>query len=303
MKLKTSAKAHLVTPIEALDNLGNWIPWTNGRFSTVDRFLSNFHRPLQRRMLFSDPDVPLPDSWVVRNAVTGEVYLLGQSRYDTDEDQAYTRLTVAHYASSDAADEITIHRKVVDTNRPPTTIGELVDTVVGTVYGTFEHKQTSEQYNADDYFLTKYVVFMPHGTDVEMGDVLTDHNGTQYTVESTYNDSDFKSMTVERKPDQRVTGTYLQPNASYNYDVTTGVVTKSYDQYLFTCELDSYKADKGLSGNTYDVEVFVKTPSLPVEIKVGFKIMVGGVYYMVQRIERNFEADYQIRLLCTESSS
>lgn len=302
MKLKTAAKAHLKTPIEALQQDGTWVSWGFGRFSTVDRFLSNFHRPLQRRMLFTDPDLPLPETWVIRNGITGEVYLLGQSRSDTDEDQAYTRLTVAHYASSDAAAEITIHRKVVDSNRPPETIGELVDSEVGTVFGTFEHKQTSEQYNSNDYFLTKYVVFMPHGTDVEMGDVLVDNHGIEYVVENAYNDSDFKSMTVEKKPDQRVTGTYLVPSLTFGYDVATGVVNRTYDQYLFTCEFGSYKSDRGLSGNTYDAEIFVKTPSLPITPEVGYKVLVEGVYFMIDRIEKNYDAGYQVRLLCTESS-
>jgi len=302
MKLKPSAKAHLKTPIEAYDPVNGWVTWGLGRFSTVDRFLSNFHRPLQRRMLFSDPDIPLPASWIIRNAVSGEIYLLGQSRSDVDDDETYTRLTVAHYASSDAADEITIRRKVVDDARPDATIGELIDVEIGTVFGTFEHKQTSEQYNSDDYFTSKYIVFMPHGTDCQSNDVLTDHLGNEYIVESAYNDSDFTSMTVEKKPDERVTGTYMVPNVGFSYDVATGQVIKAYDQYLFTCEMSSFKSDRGIVGNTYDVEIYVKSPSIPFTPEVGFKVLVGGKYYMIDRIEKSYDAGYQTRLLCTESS-
>lgn len=302
MKLKNSSKHALKTPIEALDAQGAWVDWGTGRFSTIDRFLSNFHRPLQRRAFLSDPDVPLPESGVIRNKVTGETYLLGQSRHDTDETEAYTRLSIVHFISTEDDHKFTIRRKVVEDTRPFLTIGELVDQEIGTFYGAFEFKQTSETFNAEDHFLTKFLFFFPKNVDVEQGDTIISDDGREFQVEGHYHDSDFISLVGQEKPDNRVTGTYFVPTSEFAYDVAKGTVNKVYDQYLFTCEMASYKADKGLGGNTYDTEVYVKTPSFPLEMQVGFKLQVSGLTYMIQRIEKNYEAGFQTRLLCIEHS-
>lgn len=301
MKLKRSAKHNLTTPIEAMTTIGVWEEWTTGRFSTVDRFLSNFHRPLQRRAMFTDPDIALPDSMVVRNKVTQEIYFIGQSRHDTDEDEAYTRLSVVHYAETGNVQPIKVTRKVVDVNRPPETIGELVDLEITQTLATFEYYKTTEVYNTEDSFLVKFYIFMPHGTDVQSEDILTTETGEQYQVEGVFNDSDFTGFYAEKKPDTTETAKYLVPVVGFGYDPATGVVNKTYDEYLFTCEVSTYKSEATVTGNTYDHEVFVKSPSLPITPKVGDKIEVSGKVLHIDRIEQNKEAAYQVRLLCSEA--
>lgn len=285
----------------AVGDVNSWSDWGAGRLSTVDRFLSNFHRPLQRRMFFSDPSVPLPASGVIKNKTTGEIYLLGQSRCDTEQGETYTRLTVAHLVSNLTGGVTSQSRLVVDEARPPETIGELVKQDLGQMYATVEFKSSSEQFNSDDAFINKFTVFGSSVSDFQQGDELVLADGYFYQVQATYTDSDFKCCYVERKADDRVTGTYHLPSTGFSYNIATGQMTRMYTDYLVTCSMTSRKENAANAGMTYDYEVFLKSPSFPFSPKVGDYMTVDGDTMMIGRIERWHEAGAQWRLICSEA--
>lgn len=101
-RLKKAADANKLEPFLFLNGDGEFTSDVKltGRLSVVDRFLSNFHRPLQRRMLFTRPEDELPENFILKHKVSGQVYILGQERVDTDATEAYERLSLLHVVSS-----------------------------------------------------------------------------------------------------------------------------------------------------------------------------------------------------------
>lgn len=104
-RLKQTADRSKVEPFSFMAEDGTFsnTPDLHARISLADRFLSNFHKPLQRRMLLTKPEDPMPSTCVMRHDITGQVYIVGQERYDTDGSSAYERLHVLHLVSNESS--------------------------------------------------------------------------------------------------------------------------------------------------------------------------------------------------------
>lgn len=295
MRLKRTAEHDFTTNFDILDANGNWVEGFTGKFAPIDRFLSNFHRPMQRRMLYSSPDENLPATRVIRNTITKEVYILGQSRLDEEFGENYAKLTVAQLVSNKSSGLATVTRKIVDTGRPSITIGELIDSTVGTYYVTVEYKSSIEAFGADEVFEDRFVIFTPSDIALEAEDVIT-LNGVDYVVNTPYIDSDFTSAITTREPDDRLTGTYRQ--ATYAYSTVTGISTPTYTDYLVTCTVTTEKVRTNAQGVSNDAEVYLKSPAFPITPKVGDRFNVSGDKYVIRSVVRSQEANYQWLLKC-----
>lgn len=299
MRLRDTAEHSFSTEFEVLDQEGVWQEGFLGKFAPIDRFLSNFHRPLQRRMLYSDPKETFPSSRVIRNAVTQEVYILGQSREDEEHGEAYAKLTVAHLVSNYSSGLATINRKVVDEARPDGTIGELIDSVVGAYYITIEYKSSIEAFGADEVFEDRFILFASIDVQLEAEDVLVLGNDT-YIVNTPYVDSDYSSAICTREADDRVTGIYK--STSYSYSPTTGDVTPTYINYSVTCTVTSKEVDTDKQGISADADIYLKSPSFPLTPIVGDRFSVEGNLYVIRAVLREQEANYQWLLKCDKAA-
>ena len=303
MRLKNSATYNFTTDFEILDGSNAWVEGFKGNLAPVDRFLSNFHRPLQRRMLHTDSSDALPTSRVIRNKATGEVYMLGQTRLDDENSEVYAKITVAQLISEGSSGLVEVKRLVVDGGRPASTIGELIDSSLGFFYVSVEYKTSVENFSADEVFDDRFLLFSPLPLALESYDTFT-LNGENYKVNSKYTDSGYSCAILTRDPEERITGTYRRITSAYS--TTTGAVTPTYDDYLATCTVstteDSVKRGQR-HGNDSDVTIHIKTSTFPITPKVGNRFLADGELFKIVGVMQDKEALSQWELDCVRTNS
>jgi len=223
-----------------------------GRIEIADRFLSNFNKPLRRRMMFTRHDVVFPGSLTFRHPGTHDVYLIGQTRTDARGGNPYVSLTVCHLVTDTpggSAGMATLYRKAPA--GPANDPGWLVDGVVATAYADLEFRSSSTEADAYDLKTGNFFAFMPRTVEAEQGDRLELH-GKSYRVVDVYPDSGFTAMRVDQEPDTRIdfviyakgarvydkaTHSYSNPEQAFN---VTGVITKNHSFASWTDESESY---------------------------------------------------------------
>ena len=197
-------KAH--EPLEAWDEATEtFLPdQMLGRIDLTDRFLSNFNKPLRRRMLYSDPAEAKPASQVIRHPGTGDVYILGQTRGDAVEGSHYLNLTVCHlvtdtpHGSSGLA---TLYRKAPA--GPPDNPGWLVEQQVGRAFTDLEFRTSANEPEMYEEKIANFFAFLPAHVKLQEWDFLELH-GERYRVVDTFADSGLSGLRVDREPDVRV---------------------------------------------------------------------------------------------------
>lgn len=197
-RLKQTADRVKVEPFlfMAEDGTFSKVPDIHARVSIVDRFLSNFHKPLQRRMLFTKPEDLLPSTCVMKHAITGQVYLVGQERYDSDGTSEYERLSVIHVISSDSSGylDVTRYGKLKD---DPEDDMLLKPINVGKFHISFEY-QSSRTEKYSDYEQSTRMLFYASTRFLKVADELTEfsYNGKLWSVKQVFYDSGFASGVV-----------------------------------------------------------------------------------------------------------
>ena len=191
MDLKPVVDENKVELFLAMDESGNFYPWAKARLSSVDRFLSNFHRPLQRRMLFTLPSDELPASGVIKLEATDEIYIIGESRLDTDALGKVDRLTVLHIVSntsSDLCNYTNYHIDLADTLAVnPYNIGKFEE---GEFYISVEYVSTKSSESGDEAYQGKFIAFSSAGTPFKR-DGFFSVGGRAFKVIEAYFDSGF----------------------------------------------------------------------------------------------------------------
>lgn len=193
--------------LEAFDEAtGLFVPDAlTGRISLVDRFLSNFNRPLRRRMLHHRPEAVFPASLTIRHPDTGDVYLLGQRRDDSDAGADYHGLTVCHLVTDigpgGSAGLATIHRKAPV--GPADDPGWLVESAVASHYSDLEFRSSLNEADLEDHRIESFVVWLPRHADLQKQDFL-ELKGVRYRVTDVFPDSGFLMARVDHEADHRV---------------------------------------------------------------------------------------------------
>lgn len=222
------------------------------RLSVVDRFLSTFNRPTRRRMLYHDPAAALPASRVIRDVVSGEVFMAGQTRLDAMTGKAYGALTILHLATEEphgTSGRCRVVRKVSE--GPADDPGWLVDKQVELTWCDTEYTGASTETGAYDLKIAGHIVFLPQCVSLERWDML--HvNGMVLRVMNVYGDSGFTGARVDQEADERVnfvirtnegkrydheTLRYVDDARDYN---VTGIVTKGHRYSGATEDSDDY---------------------------------------------------------------
>lgn len=227
MKLKKIALKFCNEKMEA------WDPATEtftpdafrARIDLTDRFLSNFNRPTRRRMMFADNEVVFPASRICRHPGTKDVYLMGVTRQDARNGQAYLGLTILQLVTDEpggTAGLATITRRVAV--GPPEDPGWLVDTVFARTYIDTEFLTSTDETETTDLRIERYVAFLPMSVQPQEWDFLTLH-GVQYRVLDTFSDSGFFSLRIDHEKDYR---------SNFIVTVTTRVMDKGTHKYVTT---------------------------------------------------------------------
>lgn len=254
MFLKAIAEENVKEYMEAWDEgTESFVPGAfRARVGHTDRFLSNFNKPLRRRMLFVPPEEDAPASGVFKVPSTGDIYLYGQRRGDSLDGKNYLNMVVAHLATDDANGSsglAEIYRKTP--TGPSNDPGWLVETLVGKTYADVEFRTSAREPDAYDLKIENYFAFIPGKWDLRRNDRISLH-GVDYKVVDSFKDSGFLGLRVDREEDSRVdfvlsvagSKTYDKVNHTYittpvPYNVT-GEVIKSHDFSDWLSESEPY---------------------------------------------------------------
>lgn len=239
--------------VEAFDELtGQFVPLDMlVRVSLVDRFLSNFNRPLRRRMIHFKMDDQLPESHTLKVVTTGDVYIVGQERADSNETEAYHKMSLAHLVTYEgpngSAGLAEVYRWSPD--GPQEDPGWLTKKRIGQHYCDSEFRTSLNEGDLVDERIETFVFFMQKDADVDVHDQVL-LNQREYRVTDTFPDSGLLQMRADREANYFVdfvimvkNGTrydqeamkYVAEEKSYN---VTGLMASENDYTTWSSDSD-----------------------------------------------------------------
>lgn len=249
---------------EALTDSGTFVSWARGRIAPVDRFLSNFHKPLQRRMLFSDPTQAFPSTGVIRCKATGEIFLIGESREDAKNDKAFDRLTVLHVVSNTSSGTAEYFNYRNDLADPLN--GDIAKTSEGEFYIALEYVSTKSSEAGDEAYQGKFMMYGPENMPLQRDGVFS-LLGKSYKVVQAYKDSGFTcGILLEQEDDMLSIVYHAVDEGTSGYDVASGTITLNTVDYTFAGTVDHIRQNE--QGHKF-LDVFLKHTPLPVKISTG----------------------------------
>jgi len=257
MQLSTAAGYFNDHKFSTYDRLTNtWdLDELSGRITPVDRFLSNFSRPLHRRMFVCDLDTVIPESSTIRSEVTGDIYVVGQGRYDSQVGNTYQALYMLHLVNGLAGGLGTLTRKSVQ--GPSNDPGHLVESEIGSYYMDLELRATTPETGTVQQTAGQYFIMAPPECPMQEWDFI-ELNGVSYKVEESYFDSGMKFSRVLQTQDNRVNIQYLK-TVSFSYDSSSGTsqdVPQSYNVSGTVHQYSKVVADPdNVSENVFNVVI------------------------------------------------
>jgi len=300
MDLVNSVKSEQTELFEALQSDGSFTPWTRGRLAPVDRFLSNFHKPLQRRMMFTDPKVEMPASGVVRIKATNEILLIGDSRIDSKDDVMFDKLSVLHTVSNGAGGLTEYFNYETSTLDPTNVVANNIGkTSLGQIYLAVEFLSAKSEREGDEAYQSKLILFSPKNTPLKRNGTFT-LNGISYVVVQPYYDSGFSCAHVIRQVDSMQAVKYkVIDEVLSGYDVVTGVNNYVYNDHTYPATVDKVTTNaKGRS--TYNVYIDYETPVYPF-IPMSDLVLEDGTKLRITNITQDNNTQGQWHLICEGS--
>lgn len=197
-RLKKSADADKVEPFCFMLDDGTFSQTADfyARLSVVDRFLSNFHKPLQRRMLFTDPSTTLPANGVIQHCITKDIYIVGQQRVDSDGQSAYERLNVVHLVSNESSTFAEVFKWEKPVGAAPESM-LLVSRSIGKFYISLEYQSSSTERYSDKEQSSRMLFYGPAVLLDEANELCEfTYNNKQWSLKQVFFDSGFASGTL-----------------------------------------------------------------------------------------------------------
>ena len=276
-----------------IDSMEGWDParqaFVPGAFvglvTLTDRFLSNFNKPLRRRMLMTRPGTAMPASRVIRHPLTQDIYLIGQTRTDVRNGQATVDLSVLQLATDTpmgSAGLATITRKVA--KGPAGDPGHLVDTIVAKSFVDLEFRTSQTEEETFEIKVANYFAFLPQTLRLQAWDFLELH-GRRMRVVDVFPDSGLLGLRVDEEPDRRldfvlqVPGTRVYDKATHTYSQAerrfnvTGVMVRSHDYAAWSGDSDDY------------LDVSFETEHLPLAPRPGMSLELEGRSRVVKQVD------------------
>lgn len=206
MHLNRIAARRINEQMEAWDEASQaFIPDAfRGRIDLTDRFLSNFNKPLRRRMLFTEPGTQFPESRTFRHPGTQDVYIIGQTRGDALGGKHYLNLSVCHLVTDTpnmSSGLATVFRKVPE--GPADDPGWLVEKELGKAFIDLEFRTSANEPEMHDTKVENYYCFAAAHWAFKPWDFLELH-GVRYRVVDTFADSGLAGTRVDLEKDHRV---------------------------------------------------------------------------------------------------
>lgn len=238
MELSTAANYFDKESFSTFDSsAGTWTSAAfTGRIAPVDRFLSNFSRPLHRRLLICNVSEVLPTSGTIRHDITGDIYIIGQGRYDAYTSSPYQAIYMLHLVSGLAGGLATVTRRVPQ--GPANDPGWLVTTTVGTYYVDIELRGATAEEGTVHQMAGQFFLMAAPEVDLQEWDYFA-LAGNNYRVEEPYSDSGLRFARVIDTEDDRVDLVYNK-TTGFSYTPGGGPVTNT-QAYNVTGSVHGYK--------------------------------------------------------------
>lgn len=194
-------------PVEGFDPLtGEFLPLDfDVRVSVTDQFLSNFNRPLRRRMMHYPLDATLPESLTIRVVHTQDVYIMGQARRDSDHTGVYHEMAVSHLVTDEgegsSAGVATHHRYTPD--GLPEDPGWVTEKEIGQTYLDLEFRTSLNEADLTQSRIESFVAWFPRTLNVRVHDVFR-FKDVEYRATDVYPDSGFVMARLDKEPNYYV---------------------------------------------------------------------------------------------------
>jgi len=288
-------------PMEAFNAVtGSFEPGAfRARILLTDRFLSNFNKPLRRRMLFSAPGTVFPASRTFRHPGTQDVYIIGQSRSDTLAGKDYNQLSVCHLVTDlddgSAGLAKLFRRAPVGPAGDP---GWLIEEKVTDLFLDLEFRTSANEQESYELKIGNFFGFVSASHRLEEWDFLELH-GNRFRVVDVFPDSGMLGLRVDKEPDTRANFT-LHVDGARTYNQTTHEFESSKTQWNVT---GVAVRDKEFSGWKTATEAYI---DIVIDVKnIGFRpepevthIEFGGHKRLVKEVSTQAgERQYLLRCL------
>lgn len=269
-----------------------------GRISLTDRFLSNFNRPLRRRMLHYSPTAEIPGSYTIRHPDTGDVYIIGQRREDTNRGIDYHAMAVCHLVTDEgpnsSAGLATLTRKVPQ--GPADDPGWLVETQAGRHFIDIEFRSSLNDADLHQQRVESFVMWMQKNADLRKYDFVELHGHT-YRVTDVYPDSGFLMARIDQEEDYRV-DLVVKVQGSKVYDKDLMRYTTQDRSYNVTMLLDSdHDFGSWVADSSDYLDLSVQEEHIGFTPEPGMVIEYDGRERTVRQVQ-HYRGERQYKLRC-----
>lgn len=292
MDLFQAAKRFDLLTVEQFDFASN--SWTGPRIKAQlkrgDQFLSIYHRPTRKRMLFTSPD-QAPSSPVIRIKRTGEIFMVGALQEDAHADVHYRNI----YALTKPHARATIIRKIPQ--GPADNPGWAVPVVVQKTWADVELRSLTEDEDKSVYHHGHVVITTPSNSPLQPHDTIVIGGllGQEYYVLERYVDSSLVNARAVARGDERIDIVYRQ-HTGETYDPASGMVLQSYTNRNVTARI-SPVAEEELKGDIVrdSIKMMVAASFIGIRPRMNDKITYQGHDYKVVKIDHNpLEDEYYV---------
>lgn len=257
-----------------------------GRIDLTDRFLSNFNKPLRRRMLYSGAEQTMPASRVIRHPGTGDVYMLGQTRGDAVEGQHYLNLTVCHLVTetpNGSSGLATLYRRAPV--GPEDNPGWLVEQQLGSAFVDMEFRTSASEPEMYEEKIANFFAFLPAHYQLKEWDFI-ELRGTRYRVVDTFADSGLAGLRIDREPDTRV-DLVIQGASARQYDkVNHRFVDTAVSANVTAVIVSDHGFSSWAAESTPYLDISIEQEHIGFEPKPDMAVVLDGVSRLITSVSK-----------------
>ena len=269
-----------------------------GRLFAADRFTPIYHRPSSRKFATLQTDA-IPDSYVVKRDLTGEIYLVSEILHTEmlQNDRIYDRLRVMHSVSNPSGAKASYHAAAVSGTGDDLGFVSLA-TAVDCYLDTELHSIIDER-ETESASLSRFLVTHSANVAPEPGDYL--QIGSDYhLVLTAYSDGGFHNARTIRQPVAYVDVVYSRYMGTGGYNPTTGVVTQATTDYNVSGLVGDH-ISTGLSSSNDPVDrtltFYIFFRHIGITPKLGDTITYDGTSYIITTVSPQHNSQ-QWQLVC-----
>lgn len=257
-----------------------WTTRFKGQLKRGDQFLSIYHRPTRKRMLYTD-GTNNPSSSVVRVVTTGEIFMVGAIQPDVHDNVHYRNI----YAMTKPQGIAYVYRKAP--TGPANNPGWAVKTLVETTWADVEIRTVNENEELSLIHDGHVILTLPIDTVAQPLDlILIDGLDTQYyRVLERYVDSNLINLRATSQEDELV-DFVLKHHTGQSY--ANQQVIQTYTNYNVTGRVAAVAEEEMLPGYTESViKIFIKGGWVGVTPSLKDKVVFRGQEYDVRKVVRD----------------